>query len=264
MKVGSACAFVIIGFVALGTGRALAQADQDQSKCYLSFNVTERFSGGRSAGRDELLGSSISGMSTDDGIDLGASIGRQFTFSQRLFRAEIEATSRSDYDFLTRDFRGDPFSEESTFGGVLDDHWSIFANLWHDITVGPRTSFYLGGGIGISGGRLTVEELIFGDPSGSKWQSEDAWQFGAGVVYQSRSGAQIDFGYRYLDFGVFRTKLKGPDGPFFGPPGPMTLGPLPNPFNTPDGGELEHEMTGHAIQVSIRYAALSQLIGLRR
>jgi opacity protein-like surface antigen len=96
------------------------------------------------------------------------------------------------------------------------DGWSTMANLWRDVRVNDRVGFYLGGGIGGGGYRLST--LAAFDVLGASVDSSDAvaafaWQAGTGVYYHLTDRIILDLGYRFMAIDSVDTPLlyNGPD-----------------------------------------------------
>lgn len=142
-------------------------------------------------------------------------------------RLEAEATGLRSYDFKTR-----PVAAST--GPILSeaDSWSVMTNLWLDVPlrglykpiswtsarlfgrwrlrtlkqVLDKTTFVPGLGIGLASFDVkTREEVAHG--SGTAYNF--AWQAGAGFGYQLTDRVNLGIGYRYMDPGTAKFRLRG-------------------------------------------------------
>jgi hypothetical protein len=141
-------------------------------------------------------------------------------------RAEIEAIGLRNYKYKT-----DSIGANS--GDLLTelDSWSVMSNFWLDVPLRglyrpiswtsarlfgrwrlrwlkhalDRTTFDLGGGVGVANLDVDTQESA---TNGSGDEYNFAWQVGAGFGYQLTDRVKLAVGYRYLDPGTAKYRLK--------------------------------------------------------
>jgi hypothetical protein len=142
-------------------------------------------------------------------------------------RLEVEAVGLRNYKFKTS-----PVAPGS--GPIITevDSWSVMTNLWMDLPlrglyrpiswttsrlfgrwrlrtlkyVLDRTTLNMGGGVGVANLDVTTNEA---DSRGTADEYNFAWQVGVGFGYQITDRVNLGLGYRYIDPGTAKYRLKG-------------------------------------------------------
>lgn len=194
---------------------------------YVSGNLAISSATLHSGGSTQFF--TLGGSDSDSSPAYGGSLGFGFGLDEAwprigswrtwpiVLRVEVEGMTGRDYEFRTRG------------AGVLFtdvESWSILPNLWVDVPIhDPIAQFagripileplFLYGGGGIGGARLDASSTD-GFASGSKEQTNLAWQAGAGVGYAFNDWATFTVGYRHQDLGSLEVPLSFQPGVVFG------------------------------------------------
>ena len=83
---------------------------------------------------------------------------------------------------------------------------ALLFNTYFDINTNSPFEPYIGAGLGVSSLKASVDEDDPSDNESYKNNTNFAWQVGAGVVYNLNRNIDLDFGYRYIDYGHFTKK----------------------------------------------------------
>lgn len=114
------------------------------------------------------------------------------------FRSEIEYTYNAEAeDKAFKDIFYDPLSFKVSAQ-------SLMFNMYYDFNTNTRLMPYLGGGIGASRIKASIE-------SSSTSKTTFSWQIGGGLVYHFTNHVSLDFGYRYMNYGKFSDGESGYD-----------------------------------------------------
>jgi OmpA-OmpF porin, OOP family len=202
-----------------------------------------RLDAGYGVARDaKATGAPVTGRLNDVGQSpiVAAGVGYRFN---RHFRMDLTTGYAGGYELDDRDGAGNGWKADI-------DAWSTFVNLYAEYPVG-EWSPYLTAGAGMSRNRtgtLTRSPTPLTIPG--KTTTEFAWQAGAGVGYSLSPNWSLDFGYRYVDAGEFRSGETASDGStgntvrgdlrshvallgvrysFGAPPAPQAAAPAPTP-----------------------------------
>lgn len=175
-------------------------ADLEPRRWYVSGIVGGSFMTLTSGGENTLASAANTGRTTGGAFTGGGALGLAIPADGGQWRTEIEGRQRARLAGQT-DFVGDPFY----YDVQAADGWSVTANLWRDIAITERTDFYLGGGIGGGGYRLSVDDQIYA--SGYDRIAEFAWQAGGGLIWNASDRVAIDLGYRFFALDTGSTPL---------------------------------------------------------
>lgn len=170
-----------IAALVLGASGAVAE-ESIWSNSYISLF------GGYSSGINSHFVQDGAGYDTSfkDGFTVGGAYGQYLTPS---LRGELEVSYRR-YDTDTSTYRS-PDSPVPVEGHV--DSLTVFLNLWKDIDVGAGFTPYVGGGVGVGYGRMSIDwggEKTYGQNVGF------ASQLGAGIRMDVSDRLKLDIGYR--------------------------------------------------------------------
>jgi opacity protein-like surface antigen len=174
--------------------------DPETRRWYVSGIVGGSFMTLASGGENTLAPAANTGSATGGGFTGGGALGLAIPAGSGQWRTEIEGRQRARLAGQT-DFVGDPF----LYDVQAADGWSVTANLWRDMALTERTDFYVGGGIGGGGYRLTVDDQIYA--SGYDRLGEFAWQAGGGLIWNASDRLAIDLGYRFFALDTGSTPL---------------------------------------------------------
>ncbi len=108
-------------------------------------------------------------------------------------RGELEANLHQD---LNRTYESHTIDEDSYSAKATLKNKSLMLNAYYDIETGTKFTPFIGGGVGYSRLKVEADAINY-----SKSFNQFAWQIGAGVSYAVTDKANIDFGYRYVDYG---------------------------------------------------------------
>jgi opacity protein-like surface antigen len=196
---------IFLGFAAtlaatLPRAAADSFADPEPRRWYVSGIVGGSFMTLTSGGENTLAPAANTGAATGGAFTGGGALGLAIPAGSGQWRTEVEGRQRARLAGQT-DFVGDPF----LYDVQAADGWSVTANLWRDIAITERTDFYLGGGIGGGGYRLTVDDQVYA--SGYDRVAEFAWQAGGGLIWNASDRLAIDLGYRFFALDTGSTPL---------------------------------------------------------
>lgn len=114
-------------------------------------------------------------------------------------RLECEAALRDGFDDTL----------QATGGPIIhiqaSNTWSVFGNVWRDVSLTRRIGVYGGGGLGGGGYRLAIDSSDGFAATGQIGQF--AWQAGGGLVYRYNSLVTADIGYRFIGLGTGKSPL---------------------------------------------------------
>ena len=175
-------------------------ADLESRRWYVSGIVGGSFMTLTSGGENTLAPAANTGSATGGAFTGGGALGLAIPAGNGQWRTEIEGRQRARLAGQT-DLVGDPF----LYDVQAADGWSVTANLWRDIAITERTDFYVGGGIGGGGYRLSVDDQIYA--SGYDRVAEFAWQAGGGLIWNASDRLAIDLGYRFFALDTGSTPL---------------------------------------------------------
>lgn len=197
---------VLVG-VAAALGSLLPSAaaadtfnDLGSQRWYVSGIVGGSFMTLASGGENTAASATNTGAATGGAFTGGGALGLAIPSGGGQWRAEVEGHQRARLAGQTN-FVGDPFF----YDVQAADGWSVTANLWRDIAITDRTDFYVGGGIGGGGYRLTVDDQVYAQ--GYNRIGGFAWQAGGGVVWSPSDRLDIDLGYRFFAVDTGSTPL---------------------------------------------------------
>lgn len=131
------------------------------------------------------------GRARDKLLAAGGAIGEAFERSNGLLRLEIEGRGRSLLAGKTNSFR--PPTPTFFYETRVRDSWSLMVNAWRDWNFTDRLGVYAGGGIGVSGYHLTVDDSVV---IGSGKMTAYAGQVGTGMTFKLTDRITLDLGYR--------------------------------------------------------------------
>ncbi len=212
-------ALALVGLVQ--TGASAAEQAAKQSGVYVApkfvygYTVMDKLKAGMDVNVPNQGGSIAVGSTSDSDNDdvFGGALAVGYDFSKRFdvpLRAELE------YSILSQAKSG--VTEEVKMSGPnallsLDqelDIQTLFANVYYDINTGTRITPYVGAGIGMafidaqsdlsvtptwgSGASLDVD-------SGTKSNTNFAWNVGAGAGVALTDNLSVDLGYRFAYLG---------------------------------------------------------------
>ncbi len=178
---------------------------------------------------------------TDSNVshDFGLALGARIPFCCKALRIEVEGAVRDLDGLLSESLR--PESASETYQVDYDDRWSVMTNLWLDFPFHETKTFYLGGGIGANGGRITVND---GRQGGQSRFTEFTWQVGCGITWERSERLIIDLGYRYMDYGSSAVVIK-------------------QNSNQYRSGVYTADLTSHQLMLGLRFRSLGNLFGRR-
>ncbi len=195
---------------------------------------------GRSGGVNTLVIPSFfnTGNGSDVLFNAGGTIGIAIPKSSGTFRFEAEGQARNIFNSVTNSYR--PPAPTYFYQVTLEDSWTLMGNAWYDYSLNNRWSVYGGGGLGMAGFNLSVNDTV---AEGRGASTNFAFQLGAGLSYRLREKLTVDFGYRYVDMGLGNIRL--------------------NPIGSPgfDGGNYSLDVTSHEFVVAFRFNRLGDLLG---
>ncbi len=126
---------------------------------------------------------------------------------------------------------------------IKTSYYSAMLNLYYDIDTGTKFTPYIGGGIGYA--RVKSKAVVTGDiPGGhldissSTHENNFAWQLGFGVSYQVTNNIDLDFGYRYSDYGNAKDSVTTP---------------IPN-LGAPLYADAKYSITSQEVLLGFRYS----------
>lgn len=114
-------------------------------------------------------------------------------------RLECEAALRDAYDDTLQAVGGPSIHMQAS------NTWSVFGNVWRDVSLTRRIGLYGGGGLGGGGYRLAVDSSDGFAANGLVGQF--AWQAGGGLIYRYNSLVTADIGYRFIGMGTGKSPL---------------------------------------------------------
>lgn len=197
---------------------------------YVSFLIGGATSDIESGGFN-TFGFDNTGGDTASTLHLGGAFGFIIPTSKGQFRLECEGMSHDMLGVVTNSFQ--PPTPTFFYDVQLEDQWSVMANLWKDIPIKDDLDAYIGGGIGTSGGTITVNDgVVFGQGR----YTELAWQFGTGFNWHASDHLTIDLGYRFVNLGTAETTLFG------------------------GSGNYTADLTTHQLQAGFRFSSLGKLL----
>jgi opacity protein-like surface antigen len=134
--------------------------------------------------------------SSDTLFNAGGALGMAFERRRGQLRAEVEGMGRSSYD---AQMFASPSPDDFT---LLTNNWSVMTNLWRDVMLTDRFGGYGGGGIGAGG--YMLGERLDGVTEYANPDSNFAWQFGGGLLWDLTDRLTFDVGYRYFHIDTIR------------------------------------------------------------
>jgi len=183
----------------------------------------------------------VPNQGTDSNVsyDFGLALGARIPLCCKAVRIEVEGAFRDLGGLLSESMQ--PEGPSTNYEVNYDDRWSVMTNFWLDFPFHETKTFYIGGGVGANGGRLSVND---GNVGGINRYSDFAWQIGGGITWERNDRWTIDLGYRYIDYGSAAV--------------PLTFNS--NSFPT---GHYTADLTAHQLMLGIRYSSLGNLFARR-
>jgi len=151
---------------------------------------------GQSGGFNEQGPFPNTGSDDNDVFTYGGAIGVAIPRELGTLRIEFEGRARNEFQGVTDSFL--PGLPMVFYDVNVSDGWSTMFNAWFDVPVRDRLAVYGGGGLGMGGYNMSVNDTVV---AGSGTTADFAWQLGAGVVYEINDRIELDFGYRYVNLG---------------------------------------------------------------
>jgi opacity protein-like surface antigen len=134
------------------------------------------------------------GQASDNLLAVGGAIGEAYERSNGFLRLEVEGRVRSPLVGQTNSF--EPPTPTFFYKTRADNGWSLMVNAWRDGNLTDRWGVYAGGGIGVSGYRMSVDDTIV---SGNGQMTAVAGQVGTGMTFKLTDQITLDLGYRFFD-----------------------------------------------------------------
>ena len=167
--------------------------DISKRRFYISGSIGASSGMLQSGGINTEGGFENTGRASGRLLATGGAIGQAFERSNGLLRLEIEGRGRSLLVGQTNSF--EPPTPTFFYETRVRDSWSLMANAWRDWNFTDRVGVYVGGGIGVSGYRLTVDDSVV---SGYGNMTAFAGQVGTGVTFKLTDQITLDLGYRFF------------------------------------------------------------------
>ncbi len=138
------------------------------------------------------------GMDSYSQFTLGGALAAGYDFwPQNMFplRVEVEFALRGNSEVGWSGPGG--FYSDGTFNST-----TLLANVYYDFHNSTNFTPYVGAGIGMAFNYMGID-VGYEDVSRSfdDWNTNLAWQVGAGVAYSFNENVAVDVAYRYLDLG---------------------------------------------------------------
>ena len=179
----------------LGPGCCKVSGDCDvdipKRRFYITGIIGASFGTLQSSGTNTEGDFENTGGASDNLLAAGGAIGEVFERSNGLLRLEVEGRGRSLLAGQTNSF--EPPTPTYFYATRVADSWSLMANAWRDWNLTDRLGVYAGGGIGVSGYRLTVDDSVV---SGYGQMTAFAGQVGTGMTFKLTDRITLDLGYR--------------------------------------------------------------------
>lgn len=174
--------------------------DCDDACCgrymYVSAIAGVSFMNGQSGGFNELGPHPNTRSDNDELFLAGFAVGVAIPREYGLLRLEFEARGRNEFHGVTDSFQ--PPVPTFFYDVAARDGWSTMINAWYDVPVRDRVSVYGGGGVGVGGYELSVNDTVV---AGRGDTADLNWQLGLGVIYEINDRVELDLGYRYVNMG---------------------------------------------------------------
>jgi len=142
------------------------------------------------------------GSDSNDVFTYGAAFGVAIPREYGLLRLEFEARGRNEFHGVTGSF--EPPVPTFFYDVAARDVWSTMVNAWYDVPVRDRVAVYGGGGVGVGGYELQVNDTVV---AGRGDTADFNWQLGFGVIYELNERVELDLGYRYVNMGNGNVQL---------------------------------------------------------
>ncbi|NDC63283.1 MAG: hypothetical protein EBZ59_04685 [Planctomycetia bacterium] len=173
----------------------------DERSFYIAGIIGASFATLQSGGYNSLGDFPNTGATSSDLLTAGGAAGFAAAREDGQLRVEVEGRGR---DLLTGQTNSFP-PTGLQYGVRAADGWSVLANVWRDWDLNDDLGWYLGGGIGGGGYRLTVFD---GTVQAYDRTGAFAWQAGTGVTYRLFPRTTVDLGYRFFDITNSRVPLE--------------------------------------------------------
>jgi opacity protein-like surface antigen len=157
---------------------------------------------GQSGGFNEEGPHPNTGSDDNDVFTYGGAIGVAIPREYGLLRLEFEARGRNEFHGVTDSFQ--PPVPTFFYDVAMRDVWSTMFNAWYDVQVRDKWAVYGGGGVGVGGFELQVNDTVV---AGRGDTADFNWQLGFGVIYEINDRVELDFGYRYVNMGNGNVQL---------------------------------------------------------
>ena len=181
----------------LGPGCCKVSGDCDfdtpKRRFYITGIIGASFGTLQSGGTNTEGNFENTGGASDNLLAVGGAIGEAFERSNGLLRLEVEGRGRSLLAGQTNSF--EPPTPSYFYETRVADGWSLMANAWRDWSLTDRFGVYAGGGIGVSGYRLTVDDSV---SNGYGEMTSFAGQVGTGMTLKLTDRITLDLGYRFF------------------------------------------------------------------
>jgi opacity protein-like surface antigen len=151
---------------------------------------------GQSGGFNETGPHLNTGSANDDLFLAGGAVGVAIPQELGLLRLEFEGRVRNEFNGVTDSFQ--PPVPTFFYDVNISDAWSTMFNAWFDVPVRDSFAVYGGGGIGVGGYNMSVNDTVV---AGNGTTADFNWQLGVGVIYEVNDRVELDLGYRYVNMG---------------------------------------------------------------
>ncbi len=154
-----------------------------------------------SSGVNTAGGFANNGSDEDESFGLGGAVGLIWDNCRNRVRPELEVNWHDGFDFTTNSFPGPP---QVLYETSVSDAWSSMGNVWIDFPFHDIVFFYLGGGVGAMGGKVSVTDgVVMAKENDTRF----GYQLGTGVILPIEDNMELDIGFRFFDPNVTRVGL---------------------------------------------------------
>ncbi len=192
--------------IVCSSSTAQAQWFQDDNPWvpYVAGTVQGAFADIDPGGFNTAGGFPPSDSDRDDTLGLGGAIGVSKDYGRFRIRSEVEGMWYEDQDNLRFGGFSGPKPTVIDYFATLDENWTVMGNLWVDLYANDYLAWYIGGGLGVASANISVSDTIV---AGRASDEDFAWQAGTGMLVNISDNCELDFGYRFVDFGTVETDL---------------------------------------------------------